>query len=307
MRNWFGRGEDANMAPPPLVQPLLSAAPPMEPERDRRPPQPPAPPWSRDRQDIVDALWGDGFQFPGGEIETLRLAKPLGLSAASSLLLFGAGGGGAACSLAAKLGVWVNGFEADEDLIAAAQTRISRTKLGKRAQVEPWSPAEPDLARHYYHHALALEPLRDCKPEPTLAAIAAAIKPGGQLMLVELVADAPLDPTDPDVRRWARLEHRNPEALPTETTITRVLGRLGFDVRIVEDISRRHMDQAMLGWRTRVRDLEDARPNRRQAGLIVTEAELWLARMPLFRTKRLRLVRWHAIGRQQFSFWHLTV
>jgi hypothetical protein len=46
-----------------------------------------------------------------------------------------------------------------------------------------------------------------------------------------------------------------------------------------------------------VRDLEDVRPNRRQAGLIVREAELWLVRMRLFRARRLRLVRWHVIGR----------
>jgi len=297
MRNWFGRGTVAEAPPPPLVQPLLSAAPPMQPEPERERRTGPPPPWSRDRQDIVDALWGDGYVFPGGEIETLRLAKPLGLSAASSLLLLGAGGGGPACSLATKLGVWVNGFESDPDLIEAANTRISRTKLGKRAQVEAWNPADPDLARHYYHHGLALEPLHGCQPEPTLAAIAAAIKPGGQLMLVELVADGPLDPADPDVVRWGNLEGRDPRTLPTEVSITRVLGRLGFDVRIVEDISRRHMDQAMLGWRTRVRDLEDVRPSRRQAGLIVREAELWLVRMRLFRARRLRLVRWHVIGR----------
>lgn len=314
MRNWFGRGGAANGAnaprdsnagvvgaqlatgdAPALVGPLVSAGAPMR----SQPVNPPAPvaPWSRDRQDIVDALWGDGYLFPGGEIETMRLAKPLGLSAASSLLLLGAGGGGPACSLASKLGVWVNGFESDPDLIQAANARIGRTKLGKRAQVEAWDPAAPELARHYYHHSLALEPLHGSQPEPTLAAIAAAIKPGGQLMLVELVADAPLDPKDPEVARWARLERRNPETLPSEVAITRVLGRLGFDIRIVENISRRHMEQAMMGWRTQVRDLEDIRPNRRQAGLIVHEAELWLMRMRLFGTGRLRLVRWHAIGR----------
>jgi hypothetical protein len=261
------------------------------------PPPVDAPLWSRDRQDIVDALWGDGYQFPGGEIETLRLAKPLGLSAASSLLLLGAGGGGAAASIAQRLGVWVSGFEADEDLVIAAQARLGRTKLGKRAQMDQWSPAEPDLKRHYYHHCLALEPLRGNQPEPLLSAVSNAIKPGGQLMLAEMVADQPLSRTDPDVARWAALERRAPEALPTEVTITRVLGRLGFDVRVVEDISRRHMDQAMLGWRMRVRDLEEMPPTRRQAMLIVAEAELWLVRMRLFRTGRLRMVRWHGIGR----------
>jgi hypothetical protein len=79
--------------------------------------------------------------------------------------------------------------------------------------------------------------------------------------------------------------------------ITRVLGRLGFDVRIVEDISRRHMQQLVAGWRTAVRAMEDTRPTMHELGLVVREAELWLARFRLLRAGRLRLVRWHAIGR----------
>lgn len=296
LRNWFGRAS-APTPPPPttLTETFLQEAPAMAgaPMQGTRV----ALPWTRDRLDVLDALWGDGYQFPGGEIETLRLAKPLGLSAASSVLLLGAGGGGPACSIATKLGVWVTGLEAEPTLVDAAQSRIGRAKLGKRAQVDHWTPAEPDLARNFYHHSLALEPLRGAKPEPTLAAIAAAIKPGGQLMMTEIVADMPLDPGDPDVARWSLLENRDPTALSSEITITRVLGRLGFDVRIVEDISRRHMEQAMLGWRTQVRDMQDVKPNRRQASLIVGEAELWLVRMRLFRAGRLRLVRWHAIGR----------
>ena len=298
MRNWFGRTGSAQ-APPlasaPLAQTLLAAAPPMEAEYDALPTAQLS--WNRDRLDVVDALWGEGFQFPGGEHETLRLAKPLGLSAASSLLLLGAGAGGPACVIAAKLGVWVSGFESDPALIDAAQGRIARSKLGRRAQVDAWTPAEPDLARHFYHHAMALEPLRGNAPEPTLSAIAAAIKPGGQLTMVEAVADTPLDLADPDVIRWGILEGRDPAALPTEVAITRVLGRLGFDVRIAEDISRRHMDQALLGWRTQVRELEEVRPSRRHASVIVREAELWLVRTRLMRTGRLRLLRWHAIGR----------
>src|ERR1700709_992241 len=50
--------------------------------------------WPAPRLALVHQLWGPGFIFPGGEIETLRLARPLGLSAASSLLMMGARSGG---------------------------------------------------------------------------------------------------------------------------------------------------------------------------------------------------------------------
>ena len=85
--------------------------------------------------------------------------------------------------------------------------------------------------------------------------------------------------------------------MPSELEITRVLGRLGFDVRIVEDISRRHMQYAVAGWRNAVRSMEETRPSLHQIALVVREAELWLARFRLMRAGKLRLVRWHAIGR----------
>jgi cyclopropane fatty-acyl-phospholipid synthase-like methyltransferase len=244
----------------------------------------------------TDALWGAGYQFPGGEIETLRLAKPMGLSKASSLLLIGAGGGGPACSLAVQLGVWVSGFESDPDLVAAAVERIEHRNLTKRAQIESWNPFEPNFREHFYHHGLALEPLHGSQPERTLTAIAAALKPSGHLMMIELVADSPLDPANPVVAAWAHLERRDARALPTEVAITRILGRLGFDVRVAEDVSDRHTHQALTGWRSTVRAMENVPPTRREAMRCVQEAELWMLRLRLLQHGSLRLVRWHAIG-----------
>jgi len=258
-------------------------------------PSGPPPTWTQDRLGTTDALWGDGYQFPGGEIETLRLAKPLGLSAASSLLLIGAGSGGAACSLATQLGAWVSGFEADPGLVAAAVDRIARKNLTKRAQVELWNPEHPVFRQHFYHHALALEPLRGSNPQQVLAAIASALKPSGHLGMLEVIADTPLDPGNPIVAAWGRLERREPRAVPTEVSITRILGRLGFDVRIVEDLSERHIHQALVGWRAAVRAMEDTQPSRREVMRHVQEAELWMIRLRLFQRGSLRLVRWHAI------------
>jgi hypothetical protein len=252
--------------------------------------------WPSARIGIAEALWGEGFLSPGGAAETLRLAKPMGLSAASSLILLGAGSGGSTCSIATSLGVWVSGFEANARLAALANERSVCAGLGKRAQVDTWDPRAPKFPLHYYHHGMALEPLHGAQPEPTLAALSLALKPGGQLVLVELVADLKLDAADPTVAAWARLDHRPPD-VPGELTVSRVLGRLGFDVRIVEDITRRHMQQSVAGWHTAVRAIEDTRPTLHELALIVREAELWLARYRLMRAGRLRLVRWHAIGR----------
>jgi SAM-dependent methyltransferase len=291
--SWFGRNPPPQ-AQEPRAKPMIEAFAP-DPSVPVVSGQPP-PTWNTDRLKITDSLWGDGYQFPGGEIETLRLAKPLGLSKASSLLLLGAGAGGAACSLTRQFGAWVSGFEADPDLVAAAVDRLTRKNLAKHAQTELWDPEEPKFRDGFYHHALALEALHGHPPERILSAIARALKSSGHLTMIEVIADAPLNPADPVVAAWAHLERRDPRKLPTDVAITRILGRLGFDVRVCEDISERHMSHAMTGWRTLVRSMEDAPPTRRAAMRSVQEAELWLLRLRLFQTGSLRLVRWHAIG-----------
>jgi cyclopropane fatty-acyl-phospholipid synthase-like methyltransferase len=252
--------------------------------------------WPSARIGVVEALWGEGFLFPGGREETLRLAKPLGLSAASSLLLLGAGSGGPARCIATELGGWVSGYEANARLAEMANERTQRAGLGRRAEVQTWDPSEPAFPQHYYHHAIAIEPLHGAPSEPTLGAVSIALKQGGQFVLIETVADRPLDPNDAMVATWTRLDHRSVD-VPSELAITKILGHLGFDVRIVEDVSPRDIQYAIRGWTEAVRAMQGARPTLHQTALIVCEAELWMARVRLMRAGKLRLVRWHAIGR----------
>jgi SAM-dependent methyltransferase len=254
------------------------------------------PEWPTARINVAEALWGEGFLFPGGREEVLRLATPLGLSAASSLLFISAGTGGAPRSITTELGVWVTGYECNSHLAAVANERNLRAGLGRRAQVELWDPFVPIFPAHYFHHAIAIEPLHGAPQDPVLAAVAGALKPAGQFVLVEAVADTPLDPADTAVAHWAELERR-PADVPTEFEVSDALERLGFDVRIAEDISRRYVHEALAGWCKAVRSIEGARPSMHQLALIVHEAELWLARLRLMREHRLRLVRWHGIGK----------
>ncbi|MDR3531123.1 MAG: class I SAM-dependent methyltransferase [Rhodopila sp.] len=253
--------------------------------------------WPAARLALADQLWGPGFIFPGGEIETLRLARPLGVSAAASLLLVGVGSGGPASAVARNLGTWVTGMDVDPGLLAAARSLIARSHLGKKVSIKAWDPDHPVFDAKSHHHCLALEPLHGVQPEPILDGLARALKPGGQLVLTELAAETPLNPHDPTVSRWGALERRDPAHVLPPVTVTRMLGRVGLDVRIAEDISHRHLEHAMLGWRVLMRDLRDRKPTRQEAARLVAEAELWLLRRRLVREGRLKMMRWHAISR----------
>jgi SAM-dependent methyltransferase len=253
--------------------------------------------WPATRLALANELWGPGFIFPGGETETLRLTRPLGLSAAASFLLVGIGSGGPASAVTRNLGAWVTGMETDLSLLAASRGLITRAKLGKKVSIKAWDRDNPAFPAKSHHHCLALEPLLDARPEPILDGLARALKPGGQLVLTELTAEVPLNPADPLVRRWGVLEHRDPAAVLSSVAVTRMLGRVGMDVRVAEDISQRHVEHAILGWRLMMHDLSDHKPTRQEAAELVREAELWLLRRRLIRDGRLRMTRWHAIGR----------
>ena len=253
--------------------------------------------WPPERIALTNRLWGSGFIVPGGETEILRLARPLGAASAYSLLLVGVGGGGPAAAITRNFGAWVTGLDNDAMLLAAAKSVIGKAQLTKKVRIEAWKPRAPAFVPHSHHHCLALGPLHGAQPEPILDGLAKALRPGGQLVMTELTADKPLNPTDPMVARWAVLERRDPDALVAGIAITRMLGRVGLDVRIAEDISARHLEQAMLGWRILLRDLQGHKPPRQEAAQMVAEAELWLLRRRLMRAGRLRLMRWHAISR----------
>lgn len=294
VRLLFGRSPPA-MLPQALLVPDMEPLVPMAPVVDSRP----ATPWPASRLALTNRLWGPGFIFPGGEIETLRLTRPLGTSSAASLLLVGVGGGGPASSIARNLGAWVTAMDNDASLLAAARGFISRSQLTKKVSIQAWDPEVPNFGVKSHHHCLALEPLHGAQPEPILDGLARALRPGGQIVLTELAAPTPLNPNDPIVRRWGELEHRDPANVLAPIAITRMLTRIGLDVRVTEDISDRHVEQALLGWRLAIRQLPGEKPGRKDAVQLVAEAELWLMRRRLIRDGRLRMMRWHAISRSR--------
>lgn len=304
MRSWFGQlpaapgaspSDDGGAAPDQSPAPADTKTAPGPPHEH---PSRQAPNlWPTARTAITNHLWGRGFTFAGGEVETLQLIRSLGLSSASSLLLIGGGGGGPASAIVRNFGTWITGLEADPVLVANAKAMIRSAQLEKKASIGLWEPDNPQFARGKHHHCLAIEPLRSgSAAEPIIDSLSQTIKPNGQLVMVDLVADA-LPTNDVALARWAKLEGRSLPAIPTANAVTRMMTRVGFDVRIVEDISTRHIRNAMIGWRSTLRELQREKPAALVAAQLVSEAELWLLRVRLLKDKRLRMMRWHAIGR----------
>lgn len=240
-----------------------------------------------------DRLWGEGFYLPGGVAEINRLSGLLPLSPTTTLLLLGRDAGGAARSIAQRRGAWVAAHQ-HEPLLAERMAARLRP-LGRRVQVQPWDPAAPSFRPGYHHHALALEPLRaGADPARLLAALAAALKPGGQFVLLDLVAGTAAGARGPAFARWMALEGRTAPP-PTYAALEAALATAGFVLHVAEDAGPRHNAAALEAWVALLDGMRNqARPPATALAGLVAEAELWLLRQRLLGSGALRLFRWHA-------------
>jgi hypothetical protein len=281
------RGIDAGarilgVAAPPPPAPAAAPAPP--PPVAAAPPPPARPSF---RRAWADRLWGEGMVLPGGADEVLRLAALLPLSPQATLLLAGAGARAAGSVVAGARGCFVSAFEPG----AAAP---ARPPARSRVTAEAFDAAAPAFRARYHHHALLLEPLRGGgSPDALLQAAAAGLKPGGQVVVLELVARG-LSAGAAEAR-WLAAEGRD-AAPPAEAALPAALQRAGFAVHVVEDAGRRQREAVMAAWRALMLALRDQaeRPPPAAAAELVAEAEAWLLRLRLLQEGRLRLLRWHA-------------
>lgn len=274
---WSNHAAPLPGAPPPPAAPGAAAG--LVPRAEFIPPA------------MADELWGEGFVLPGGPTEIARLAAPLGCNASNTLLLLGAGIGGAAHVLAEGFGTFVNAYEADP--LALHEGRARRPKaLARQVTLQRWNTGEPSFRAGAHATCLALEPLRHAAPGPLLVRLAAAMRPNAQIVLLDLVAGPAAEPHQ--LEAWSRVEHRRLPP-PAESEVTDGLRAQGFDVPVVEDISRHHTRLAIAGWRALLRRLEENRPDNAFAAALVEEAERWLLRLRLLRQDQLRLIRWHAL------------
>ena len=241
-----------------------------------------------------DRLWGSGFTLPGGAAEALRLAQLLPLSPATTLLLLGRDAGGAAHAIARQSRAWLAVHQHDPALAARMAPLLQ--PLGKRATVQPWDPAAPAFRARFHHHALALEPLRaGAAPAALASALAAAVKPGGQLVLVETVTAAAVPSLAPALDRWLALEGRAAPP-PGQAAVEAALLAAGFTLHVTESLGARQAAASTEAWSRLLAGMrETGRPAAgAAAAALVTEAEAWLLRHRLVGAGAIAVLRWHA-------------
>ena len=250
--------------------------------------------WSASRLEVLETVWGEGFTKPGGTEHVAALIKPLGFNEKTSVLELGAGLGGAARFVARSTGAWVTGLEADRATQEAGMQRSTKAGMEKRAPVLLFDPERPEFDKHY-DGILACEALYAVTNKDDLfRAVAGAMKPGGHLAFTDYLLQHSGETGDA-ITAWKEHEPVRP-FLWTASQTAEKLGSLGFDVRIVKDVTDDYIQYILTAWEGMAAVLSDRKAESATADLLMEEGELWMRRVAVLRAGDLRIYRFHAIA-----------
>lgn len=282
MRAWFGRAAASSdsLEPPSAPSDQQSGKPQIAP---------------LDRMTVAQWLWGPGFVMPGGKDYVLELAKPFGLGPAMSMLDLSAGLGGPARVIAEEFETYVTGLERSPERARRGMEMSVVANLAKRATVAQYNPESLELRPRSFDCILGRGATYNvAEKERLFRVLFQSFKARGQLLLNEFTINRALA-DHPTLAAWAaRKSH--PPVLWTIEQCKDCLTSLGFDVRIVEDVTADYSAMIVAGWAELIKKVDLKGMPRQHLVTIVDEVELWMRRVAALQSGALKVYRVYALA-----------
>jgi SAM-dependent methyltransferase len=251
-------------------------------------------PWSADRADVAQLIWGKAFCGPGGPDHVISMSKLLALTPEMSIADLGAGLGGPARVLAEHFGVWVTGFETSNYLVTAGNEMSYMSGMARKAPIKHLDvassePFERRFDRIYGHGFLSkLRTLSDMTGK-----VSAALKTDGLLLATDYFARDKKTLTDPDVISWLASEPHNPN-LHTVDKVLKEFERYKLMVRVNEPMTDQYAKLVTKGWKVAdqvVAELMEDEETARLVPILLKEAEIWARRLKIFASGKVEVRR----------------
>jgi cyclopropane fatty-acyl-phospholipid synthase-like methyltransferase len=243
-----------------------------------------------DRMTVAQWLWGEGFVMPGNAEFVLDMVKPVGLNPAMSMLDISAGLGGAARIIAQTYGAYVTGLERSPELAKRGMEMSVVANLAKRATISQYNPETIELRPNAFDCILARAATYNVvEKERLLRVVFQGLKQRGQLLFNEFVLD-PGHADRPELASWTTRES-HPTQLWTIEQYSDCMTSLGFDIRVVEDISKAYQSLIVSGWARMIEEVNLKNMARNHKMTIIDEAELWTFRIAALQSGALRVYR----------------
>jgi len=248
-----------------------------------------------DRTTVAQWLWGAGFVMPGDEQYVIELVKPFGLTPAMSMLDLSAGLGGPARAIAKAYGTYVTGLERSPERARRGMEMSVAANLAKRATIAQYNPESVELRAGGFDCIIGRGATYNVvEKERLLRVVFQGLKPRGQFLLNEFTVD-PARSDRPERAAWMARESF-PPALWTIAQYNDCLTSLGFDIRVVEDVTLDYRDMIVSGWASMLQEFDLKAMARSHLRTVVDEAELWTLRGAALRCGALRVYRLHALA-----------
>lgn len=246
--------------------------------------------WPPRRQKVIQKLFGDGFNQPGGEELMKPLIAPLGLNPNLSIAELGCGMGGMS-RMMAREGLWIDAYEPDPDLAQAAieLARSQGVKQHINIKTEPLDQLQ--LKRKSIDVVVSKDGLLSAQDKRLLLAkIRAAIKPGGQLMFTDFLLTGSTESRTYEV--WWEREPVKPHLLTPEG-LQAELESLNFIVCYMEDVTQ-ELKSAVIESFAKYADevkLKGKNLDTAERDWVISEGEHWAIRISAMDANIIRLYR----------------
>jgi SAM-dependent methyltransferase len=251
-------------------------------------------PWSADRADVAQLIWGKAFCGPGGPDHVISMSKLLALTPEMSIADLGAGLGGPARVLAEHFGVWVTGFETSNYLVTAGNEMSYMSGMARKApikllDVESKEPFERRFDRIYGHGFLSkLRTISDMTGK-----VSAALKSDGLVLVTDYFARDKKSLTDPEVISWLASEPHSPN-LHIVDKVLKEFEVHKLMVRVNEPMTDQYSKLATNGWRGAndvVAELMEDEGTAHLVPVLLKEAETWARRLKIFASGKVEVRR----------------
>jgi SAM-dependent methyltransferase len=251
-------------------------------------------PWTDQRIGLVQELWGEGFERPGGADAVLTLLKPCGLDPRMSVVELGCGLGGGIRAVAREFSIWVTGLEGETELAEVGQALSVQAGLAKKAAVHQADLHQLTLKAGGYDVIFAREAFLGLPDKTQLLHVAAqALKPSGQFLFTDYVL-ADSEPNAPEIDRWRASEPVSPAPWRV-ADYADALRELGLDIRVSEDRTDAQIAIIKRSWAEFMDRAQSDGKLKEYGQLIAAEAEVWVNRLAALESGRLRVYRFHAL------------
>ncbi len=239
-------------------------------------------PWSGDRIQVMERLWGEGHVFPGNDHYIDSLITPLGMNKEMSILDMSAGLGGMARKIAADFGSYVTGLEVDPTIASRGMIMSIAAGKAKQATVTAYDPEiyaptrkyDCIFARELFYKVVAKEKF--------FKAITGSLKSGGgQLVFTDYLLDS-ASRAKPAIRQWFE---REPNAAPLSLPETiKYWKGFGFDMRVAEDQTDLYHMEILKGLTQLVEHMSLNIPDGETKMILLREIDLWARRLHAFKS-----------------------